>query len=153
MHTSDIKATPGQQTTPVPVDPAVEAAEQAKVVRAAAVRRDAYARLKLGDQQCDALEWAYKRRGSSSLRDLKAFYEESAAQETEAQALTWMNGPLFRGDGLETLNNGISIAVRQYTKWLRADRFAEIAEKTVSWSLDLAMAAFVVVCAVYAIVH
>lgn len=153
MHTSDIKTTPGQQSTPIPVDPAVEAAEQARAVRAAAVRRDAYARLKLGDQQCDALEWAYKRRSSGSLSDLKAFFDESAAQETESQALAWMNGPLFRGDGLQTLNNGISVAVRQHSKWLRADRFAELAEKTVSWSLNVAMAAFVVVCAVYAIVH
>lgn len=153
MHTSDIQAAHGTAAASAPVDPEALAASQAKALQAAAVRQDAYARLQLGEHERNAMEWAFKRKSSAAYADLLAFFEGSAAQETDAQALAWMNGPTFRGAGLESLQKGLAKAVQHYDKWQRSDRIAEVAENSVIWFLNLSMAAFVLVCTAYAVIH
>ena len=150
MHSTDLETTGNRIIVPPP-NPGGEEAKQAMRTRASCFRKDAYALLKLSEEEKQAMEWACPRRRIGALADLRAFFDEAESHDNPDSATVWMNGPLFRDRGLEGLKQGVAAAVQQHDKWRRSVRFADVAENSIIWFLRLAIAAFVVVTVTVAI--
>jgi len=152
MHTTENQQAP-QANLFASADTTAEEERRQRRAKAAGTRSAAYELLRLSERDRAAMEWACTKRTLPVLRDVRAFFDEAEALDDDQQVAAWLNGPLFRGAGVDSLRTAIAKAVGGHLDWQRSVRRAILAERIATWFLGLFMGAFLLVSATYAILH
>ena len=152
MHTTENQQAP-QPTLFATADTAADDEKRRRRAKAAGTRSAAYELLRLNERDRAAMEWACTKRTLPALAEVKAFFDEAEALDDDQQVAAWLNGPLFRGAGVDGFRTAIAKAVGSHLDWQRSVRRAILAEKVATWFLGLFMGGFLLVSATYAILH
>lgn len=131
------------------IDTAAEEERRRRIEKARGSREAAYERLKFGDTERAAMEWACPKHLNSNFRELRPFFDEAESLSGDEQVAAWLEGATFSEASVGKIRESAAVAVRLHEKHLRSVQFADRAENGILWFLRLALVGI----GIFSIVH